>query len=221
MGTPDRLNAMCIPDMFGLRSVQPKIFYGVIAWVAVYVMNDLARFKIAAKMLLHNVTMFKDVLQSVWLFLIRWIWVIVGGGNKGISVLSYSASAFPVGGKLPALTKHWIRLSNHAHLTVHRIFVAAYISMIGRVSIGKIAGGNGTTARTVFFVRGRELPEVFTALNARNKLAFSFEFSGTFARAKARLDAREGFINPFTVFASTFYHALNYTPYRTVKQLWM
>lgn len=92
---------------------------------------------------------------------------------------------------------------------------------MGWVGIGKVAGGHGAAVRTVFFVRRWELPEVFTTPNARSKMAFPFEFSGTFARAKTRLNAGEGFINLITILASTFNHALNYTPYRTVKQAWI
>lgn len=208
---------MGIPDMFGLRSVQSKIPYGVIAGIAVYVVDDLARFKITTDILLHNVTMLKDVLQSSLFFLICWIWVIVGRCDKGIPVFSYPAAALPVGGKLPAFTIHRVSFSNHA-LAIHRIFIAAYIPVIGWVGIGKVAGGHGATVRTILFIGGWELPEVVTALGAGHELAFSFKFPGAFTRTKTQFNTGEGIVNLFTVFTRSLYHALNYTLYRTVMQ---
>lgn len=217
---PGRLAAMPVPDMFRLRSIQPKILYSVVTRVAVYVVDDLARFKIAAQVLLHNVAVFKDVLELALLMLIGWIRMIVRGHNKRISIFSDFAATLPVTRQFFALAKHGIGLARHSP-TIHRVFVAAYVPLVRRVGIGKISGGCSTATRAVFLIRGRELPKLFAALDTGDKLAFSLVLAGTLNRTKTRLNTRIGFINPITVFASSLNHTLNYTVYRLAWQTWI
>lgn len=168
---------MCIPDMLCLRSIQSKILYGVVPWVTVYVVDNLARFKIAAEILLHNIAVFKNVLKAARLMTIGRIWMIVRGDNQRVSVFSYFSAPLPSRTKFFPFAEHGV-ISTHHTLAEHRVIFPTNVSLIGGVRICQIGKGAGATFRTELarasMIAFNILPTLFTLNDRTCEMSFSW-----------------------------------------------
>ena len=164
-------------------------------------------------MLLHDIAMFKNVLQPAWFMAVSRIGMIVRGQYQRVSILAYLAPPFPSGAEFSALAVHRIACALQS-LTKHRVIFARYISVIGRVGRRQVSGSRGATPRAIDLIVFRWVaPKVLAALHALDNLAFSLEITSAPMRAKSKSYTGIRSVNLFTVLARSFYHTLNCTRY--------
>ena len=130
------------PHMFGLRGIKAKVLYGIVARVAVNVMNNLGGAKIAADMLLHYIAMYQDVLKPTCGKAIGGIRMIIRGDYQDIAILPDLATAFPARRKLLAFAEHGVIYAFHP-FAEHRVFITRYIPTIRWVGASKVGKGTG------------------------------------------------------------------------------
>jgi len=201
---------MRIRDMLCLVSEQLEVINAVIRRVTVYMVNNLAWFKIPTYVLLHYVTVFKDIFSTRW-FDIRWVRMTIINYHHNISILTNFTTTVPLSRFVFGSTIHGIITSKPTN-TIHRVIYATYVSMIGRIGVGKITGGYSTTNRTIFPVRiGFVLPVFFATLCAFVIRTTYFGLTSAFYRAVFRLYRRISLIFFVAVFACSGNHRLNYT----------
>ena len=165
-------------------------------------------------MLLHDIAMFKNVLQPAWFMAVSRIGMIVRGQYQRVSILAYLATALPSGAALSAFAIHRVAFARKPILAKHRVLVARYIPMIGGVSRRQVSGSRGATPRAIDLIVFRWVaPKVLAALRTLGNLAFSFESTSAPMGAKSESYTGIRSVNLFTVLARPFYHTLNCTRY--------
>lgn len=171
---------MCVAHVFRLVGIQLQIFNSVITWIFVYMVDYFLRFKISSDVLLHNVSVLKNVFQVAWLVLVSRVRMIVGSDNQDITITANFASTFPARGFVFALTVHGIVFSLQS-LAVHRIVFAGNIAMIRGVGVCEVFCCSGAAFGTVRAGLRKMAPSLFTANGAFD--VFAFDFCGTGAIA--------------------------------------
>ena len=198
--------------MYMVRLVGKKlqILNGVIAGIAVYVVNNFTQFKVSAKMLFHNVSMLKHIFCTGH-FSIRRAWMAIVNHNHNITVLPDFFTAVPSWGFRLGKSIHGIIFSGQTP-SVHWVILTRYITVISRVGISKISRSYGTAKRAVFSVWLRSIfPKEGITLFAGNLFAGFLCFANTFHRAVFRFYRRIRFVFITTVGAGSSNHVLNYT----------
>jgi hypothetical protein len=158
-----------IRNMFRLIGEKLKVANIVVRLIAVNMVNNFTRVKVATYVLFHDVPVFKQVFSSRRAG-VCWAWVIVWYNNLSVQVRSMLYSAIParcVGFPAPI---HGIFFTG-TPAPIHGVLFPANISVERRVIGCKVSGSHSTTARAIFSVWFRlVLPELLTTLLARHKL---------------------------------------------------
>lgn len=211
--------------VFSLVLVKHKIIDAIVAWVSVYVVNNLFRIKISANMLFHYQAMLKNVFKARG-FCIRWVGMVVRDNNKNIAVLSALSSPFPLRRKFFSFAVHrvvgsmqskplpWSRSTSKA-VDIHWVIFPAYVSMICRVFIGQVGGSSCAAFRTIQRIRATlKLPKRLITLGTVSPLTAFLSLMRTLSRTILELNRWICLIIGSTGVTRSSDHSLNYTVLR-------
>lgn len=139
-----RSTAVSVGDVLRLIRVQAQIVDRVVRRVAIDVMDDFGRIQVSTDRLFHHPAVFKDVFQAGALMCVSWVRMIVRGYNQYVTIAPNLAATFPAWREVFALAIHRVGVARQA-APVHRVAIAADVSMVRGVGARQVSSGAGAT----------------------------------------------------------------------------